>query len=86
MYAMFFTISAQSTVSRRDEARDAASARVAPFLLRCECSQIHELGGVAIYETLADLCPCFHRAPTKLCPDLVSFMCWIATEFLSFAL
>ena len=35
---------------------------------------------------LADLCPCFHRSPTKLCPDLVSFMCWIATEFWSFAL
>ena len=34
----------------------------------------------------ADLCPCFHRSPTKLCPDLVSFMCWIATEFWSLAL
>ena len=33
---------------------------------------------------LADLCPCFHRSPTKLCPDLVSFACWIATEFWSF--
>ena len=33
---------------------------------------------------LANLCPCFHRSPTKLCPDLVSFVCWIATEFLSF--
>ena len=30
---------------------------------------------------LADLCPCFHRSLTKLCPDLDSFMCWIATEF-----
>ena len=34
---------------------------------------------------LADLCPCFHRSPTKLCPDLVSFISWIATEFWSFA-
>ena len=33
---------------------------------------------------LADLCPCFHRSPTKLCPDLVSFSCWIVTEFWSF--
>ena len=33
---------------------------------------------------LADLCPCFHQSPTKLCPDLVSFACWIVTEFLSF--
>ena len=24
---------------------------------------------------LADLCPCFHRSPTKLCPDLISFAC-----------
>ena len=30
---------------------------------------------------LADLCPCFHRSPTKLCPDLVSFMCWIGPNF-----
>ena len=34
---------------------------------------------------LADLCPCFHRSPTKLCPDLVSFQCWIAIEYWSFA-
>ena len=33
---------------------------------------------------LADLCPCFHQSPTKLCPDLVSFACWIVTEFWSF--
>ena len=33
---------------------------------------------------LADLCPCFHRSPTKLCPDHVSFACWIVTEFWSF--
>ena len=33
---------------------------------------------------LADLCPCFHRSATKLCPDLVSFACWIVTEFWSF--
>ena len=32
----------------------------------------------------ADLCRCFHRSPTKLCPDLVSFVCWIVTEFWSF--
>ena len=34
---------------------------------------------------LRDLCPCFHRSPTKLCPDLVSFACWIVPEFLAFA-
>ena len=36
---------------------------------------------------LADLCPCFHRSPTKLCPDLVSFACWIVPKFwaMSFA-
>ena len=33
---------------------------------------------------LADLCPCFHQSLTKLCPDLVSFACWIVTKFLSF--
>ena len=33
---------------------------------------------------LADLCPCFHRSPTKLCPGIVSFACWIVTEFWSF--
>ena len=33
---------------------------------------------------LADLCPCFHESPTKLCPDLVSFACWIVTKFWSF--
>ena len=33
---------------------------------------------------LADLCPCFHRLPTKLCLDLVALACWIVTEFLSF--
>ena len=33
---------------------------------------------------LADLCPCFHQSPTKLCPDLVSFACWIVTKFWSF--
>ena len=32
----------------------------------------------------ADLCPFFHQSPTKLCPDLVSFACWIVTEFWSF--
>ena len=36
------------------------------------------------FKMRADLCPCFHRSPTKLCPDLVSFVCWIATEFWSF--
>ena len=30
---------------------------------------------------LADLCPCFHRSPTKLCPGLVSFACWIVPKF-----
>ena len=34
---------------------------------------------------LEDLCPCFHQSPTKLCPDLVSFACWIVTESWSFA-
>ena len=29
---------------------------------------------------LVDLCPCFHRSSTKLCPDIVSFACWIVTE------
>ena len=33
---------------------------------------------------LADLCPCFHRSLKKLCPDLVSFACWIVPEFWSF--
>ena len=33
---------------------------------------------------LADLCPCFHQSLTKLCPDLVSFACWIVTKFCSF--
>ena len=33
---------------------------------------------------LADLCPCFHQSPTKLCPDLVLFTCWIVTKFWSF--
>ena len=33
---------------------------------------------------LADLCPCFHQSPTKLCPDLVSFECWIVTKFWSY--
>ena len=33
---------------------------------------------------LADLCPCFHQSPTKLCPDLVSFSCWIVTKFWSY--
>ena len=33
---------------------------------------------------LLDLCPRFHRSPTKLCPDLVSFACWIVPEFLPF--
>ena len=32
------------------------------------------------YTMLADLCPCFHRLPTKLCPDLVSFACWIVPK------
>ena len=32
----------------------------------------------------ADLWPCFHQSPTKLCPDLVSFACWIVTKFWSF--
>ena len=35
---------------------------------------------------LADLCPCFHRSPTKLCPDFFSFVCWIVLRFWSFAL
>ena len=34
---------------------------------------------------LADLYPCFHRSPTKLCPDLVSFACWIVPKFWAFA-
>ena len=34
---------------------------------------------------LADLCPCFHQLPTKLCPDLVSFACWIVPKFWAFA-
>ena len=34
---------------------------------------------------LADLYPCFHRFPTTLCSDLVSFACWIAPEFWAFA-
>ena len=33
---------------------------------------------------LADLCPRFHQSLTKLCPDLVSFACWIVTKFWSF--
>ena len=33
---------------------------------------------------LADLCSCFHKSPTKLCPDLVSFACWIVPEFWAF--
>ena len=33
---------------------------------------------------LADLCPCFHQSPTKLCPDLVSFVCWIVPGFWPF--
>ena len=32
----------------------------------------------------ADLCPCFHRSPTNLCPNLVSFVCWIVIEFWAF--
>ena len=28
--------------------------------------------------------PCCRRSPTKLYPDLVSFACWIVTEFWSF--
>ena len=35
--------------------------------------------------TLADLCPCFHRSPTKLCPDLVSFACSFVPELWAFA-
>ena len=35
---------------------------------------------------LADLCPCFHRSPTKLCRDLVVFSCGIVPEIWSFAL
>ena len=31
------------------------------------------------------LCPCLHRSPTKLCPDLVSFASWFVTKFWSFA-
>ena len=34
---------------------------------------------------LADSCPCFNRAPTKLCLDLVSFVCWIVPELWAFA-
>ena len=37
-----------------------------------------------VCKMLADLCPRFHRSPTKLCPDLVSFVCWIVTKFWSF--
>ena len=33
---------------------------------------------------LANLCPCFHRSLTKLCPDLVSFACWTVPEFWAF--
>ena len=33
---------------------------------------------------LADLCPYFHQSPTKFCPGLVSFACWIVTKFWSF--
>ena len=33
---------------------------------------------------LADLCPRFHRSPTKFCPDLVSFTCWTLIELWSF--
>ena len=33
---------------------------------------------------LADLCPCFHQSPTKLCPGLVSFACCIVTKIWSF--
>ena len=35
---------------------------------------------------IIDLCSCFHRSATKLCPDLVSFACWIVPEFWAFAL
>ena len=34
---------------------------------------------------LADLFPYFHRLPTKLCSDLVSFACWIVPKFWAFA-
>ena len=37
-----------------------------------------------VCKMLADLCPCFHQSPTKLYPDLISFSCWIVTEFWSF--
>ena len=33
---------------------------------------------------LADLCICFHRSPTKMCPDLVSFACWSVPKFWAF--
>ena len=56
------------------------------FLLNVIAVFVFSQGCKNACKMLADLCPCFHRSPTKLCPDLVSFMCWIATEFWSFAL
>ena len=57
------------------------------FCTKCNCCFcVFRQGCKNACKMLADLCPCFHRSPTKLCPDLVSFMCWIATEFWSFAL
>ena len=57
------------------------------FFTKCNCCFcVFRQGCKNACKMLADLCPCFHRSPTKLCPDLVSFMCWIATEFWSFAL
>ena len=48
-----------------------------PPFTKCNCCCVFML-------VLAYLCPCFHRSPTKLCPDLVSFACWIVTKFWSF--
>ena len=57
------------------------------FFTKCNCCFcVFRQGCKNACKMLSDLCPCFHRSPTKLCPDLVLFMCWIATEFWSFAL
>ena len=57
------------------------------WFTKCNCCFcVFRQGCKNACKMLADLCPCFHQSPTKLCPGLVSFMCWIATEFWSFAL
>ena len=56
------------------------------FTIFNSCFCVFRQGCKNACKMLADLCPCFHRSPTKLCSDLVSFMYWIATEFWSFAL